>query len=216
MFVLARAARLNQFGRSSKPDRWFKSIIAFLFMGVICFHGQSCKQDPIQLKQMGRPAAFVLADQDGNPFHYEPASGRIRLVIFGYTSCPDFCPATLSKIEKALLAMPEPPSERPQVIFVTIDPERDTPQKLKAYLSKYSVSITGLSGPKAVLDSVTRSFDAYYRIEEKDGKKNIDHTTYIFLIDREGDIRYHFTTVDKPDRLAEGLRILYSQKTGAP
>lgn len=171
----------------------------------------SCKGEPVDLRKLEKPTAFTLVDHDGARYDYTPASGKIRLIFFGYTSCPDFCPNTLAKIEKAWSSLALPQEERPEVLFISVDGERDTPERMKKYVQAFHIPIRGLTGTKAEIDPVTKMFGSYYRIEKKDGETIVDHSTYVYLVDQEGTVRHHFKTVDTPQRIADGIRSLHAE-----
>lgn len=187
------------------------AVVRLTSMGAVACLAFSCRAQPLSLGRLEKPTEFVLTDQGGATYHYTPASGTIRLIFFGYTSCPDFCPTTLSKIEKAVTSLNLPSAERPEILFISIDPERDTPTRLKTYVQAFHLPIRALTGKKAELDPIAKMFGTYYRIEKKNGETVVDHSTYVYLVDPEGTVRYHFKTGDTPDRMAEGILALHAE-----
>lgn len=170
-----------------------------------------CKNEPFPLKVLGTPASFTLTDMDGKPYQYEPTGGKVRLVFFGYTQCPDYCPTTLSKLQKVFEKLPLPDGERPEVLFISVDTQRDTPETLKHYLQAFQLPTLGLTGSKATIDAVARDFGTFYHIEKKGKDIIVDHSTYVYLIDPEGRIRYLFRSQDNVSTLVEGITSLYAE-----
>ena len=131
---------------------------------------------------------FVLHDQDGRLFHLKDHRGQIILIFFGYTSCPDVCPTTLSKLARVYKLL-GPLREKVLTVFITIDPARDTPQKLKEYLQYFNINAVGLSGAKQETDAVVDSYKASYQKVETNSSAlgyMFDHTDYLYLIDQDG------------------------------
>jgi protein SCO1 len=133
------------------------------------------------------------------------------VLFFGYTSCPDFCPATMSKIGAALGRLGE---ARDQVlpVFVSVDPERDTPAALDAYTSNFRVGAVGLTGSAEALQQVV---DKYAAFSEKAPSSSamgylVSHTTYLYVIDRQGRVRKLVRHDDGVEVLAEALRRVLS------
>lgn len=184
---------------------WLSGGLALCILAGMLLFGQSCRERPIALQHLGTPPAFHLKDQDGNIFHYKPASGHTMLLLFGYTGSPDFSPDALARIEKAVALLARRDRAMPGVIFVSIDSGRDTPEKLKAFLGKYAIKVIGLQGSAEEIEPVVRSFGAYSHVEEREGRRLVDHTTSIFLIDGQGELRHKFSTVDTAERIAAGI-----------
>ncbi len=170
-----------------------------------------CQKDPFPLKQLGSPSAFTLTDTEGQEYHYRPDAGTVRLVFFGYTHCPDYCPATMSKLQKVYKRLSIPSEEQPEVLFISVDPERDTPDVLGPYLASFEVPARGLTGEKKDLEAIARDFGTFFLIEKKGNKVIVDHSTYLYLIDPEGRIRYLFRSQDSADTLFEGIMALYAE-----
>ena len=131
--------------------------------------------------------AFQLADQHGQAFTLQNLKGKHTLLFFGYLSCPDVCPTTLStlnQVGKKLAAIPGAGDDL-QVVFVSVDPKRDTPEKMRQYLAYFDPNFIGLVGDKPAIDEFTRQFNAGYMLEpaQADGNYLVSHTSSIFLID---------------------------------
>ena len=166
------------------------------------------------------PAAFAyqdvadappleLTDQDGRPFALTSLRGRPVLVFFGYTHCPDVCPATVGVINEALAALPEGPS----AVFVSIDPERDDAAAMKSYLRYLPSAYIGLSGQP---DAIRRNADAwgvhYAKVETGSASGySMAHTADVYLVDAQGRLRAHFPFGTQPDDIATSLLALLGE-----
>lgn len=129
---------------------------------------------------------FELVDQDGTKVTDKTFAGKPSVIFFGYTSCPDACPTTLSGLSAWLNAI-GPDADKLNVLFISIDPERDTSAHLKEYLSSFDPRIRGLTGTGAQIAAVAKEYRVYYkRIELKDGGYAMDHTAVIYLMDHAG------------------------------
>lgn len=132
-------------------------------------------------------APFELTRTDGTRFSSTALAGKPFAIFFGFTHCPDICPTTLLEMTGHLKALG---SRRDQlnVVFVSVDPERDTPEHLKLYLSAFDSSIIGLTGTPAEIAAVARSYRAIYeKVPSKDGKDyTMNHTASVYLMDRNG------------------------------
>jgi protein SCO1 len=112
---------------------------------------------------------FELVDQDGHAITDKTVSGRPSVIFFGYTSCPDVCPTTLMDLSNWLKAL-GPLADKLNVLFISVDPDRDTPAHLRDYLSSFDPRIRGLTGTDAQVAAVAKEYRVYYRrLEEKDG-----------------------------------------------
>ena len=134
--------------------------------------------------------ALALTDQHGQPFDLAAQEGRVVLLFFGYTSCPDVCPTTLSD----LLTVREQLGERADdvaVVFVTVDPARDTPERLAQYLDFFDPTFTGLAGTDEQIARAKQGYGVYSRIQESTSSLGylVDHTSALFVIDPDGNYR---------------------------
>jgi protein SCO1 len=132
--------------------------------------------------------------------------GKAVLLFFGYTSCPDMCPTTMSRIVSALDRVGDRRS-RVLTLFVSVDPGRDTPAVLKDYVANFNTPMIGLTGTPDAIRQVASQYHASYELVQT-GSPNylVNHTTAMFLIDRQGQLRRYFAYDESPDRLAEAIR----------
>lgn len=114
--------------------------------------------------------------------------GKAVFLFFGYTSCPDVCPTSLALISSALKTLNDEQQKKVQVIFISVDPERDTPEKLRNYTKYFHKNIVGVTGSKAEIDKVVKQYGAAYRKVESDSAMGylVDHSASVFVIDTKG------------------------------
>jgi len=157
----------------------------------------------------GAGANFTLTDQDGRPFQLNSLRGRVVLLFFGYTSCPDACPTTLSKLAKVYKLL-GPQRDRVVTLFVSVDPGRDTPRVLKDYLKYFRVNSIGLTGTKEEIDRVVNLYGARYEIEKSDSATgyHVNHSTDLYLIDQKGELRQRFKYEGGTKEIADAVRRL--------
>ena len=151
---------------------------------------------------------FSLRDGDGHLVTDAQFRGRLMLVYFGYTHCPDACPTALQDMATALDQLGDKKKEV-AVVFITIDPERDTPAVMKDYVAAFEAGITALSGTPEEVASAARAYRVYYaRHATKDGGYDMDHSSIIYLMDRKGRFVANFTHETPPDQIAFKLKSL--------
>jgi protein SCO1/2 len=131
---------------------------------------------------------FSLSDQKGNPFRMAEQKGQVVLMFFGFTYCTEACPATLTTFRKLRTQLGERAAQV-QMVLVTIDPERDTTQRLQEYLSNFGPGIVGLTGTEQDLSPVWKAY-GIYRNKLADG--DFEHTSLVFVIDRQNRLRLTF------------------------
>lgn len=151
---------------------------------------------------------FELTAHDGRTFSDRDVSGTPFLVFFGFTHCPEICPTALFEISEALRATGDRGSKL-RALFITVDPERDTPEVMKSYLSSFDERIVGLSGSPETIKAVTRAYRAYAaRVPLKDGGYTMDHTSSVYLMDRNGRFLRTLDIKRPPEAVARDLLAL--------
>lgn len=133
---------------------------------------------------------FHLTDQDQRAVTAQDYRGHLVLLYFGYTQCPDACPTMLSELSQALRAL-GPQGREARVLFVTVDPQRDSAAKLKSYVGFFGPQFVGLRGDDAALSALTRRYRVAYHLEPPDRNGNyvVDHSSAVFIFDRDGRAR---------------------------
>lgn len=157
------------------------------------------------LTAIGGP--FALTDQNGRTVTDRDYRGKFMLVYFGYTFCPDACPTALLQIGQALDRL-GPSGDAVQPIFITIDPARDTQEQLKSYAANFHPRLVALTGTPAQIAQVAKAYRVYYAKAADSGTTDylMDHTSIIYLMDREGGYLTHFTHLSTPDQIATAIR----------
>jgi protein SCO1 len=150
--------------------------------------------------------SFRLTDHDGKPITDLDLKGKPFLVFFGFTHCPDICPTTLFEVSEVIRALGSE-GEGVRALFVTVDPERDTPAKLKDYLSSFDSRVIGVTGDEASIKAMERTYRVYSKKVPLDGGGyNMDHTAIVYLMDKEGRFVAPFSLKRKPAEAAAELR----------
>ncbi len=155
---------------------------------------------------------FILTDQDEARFDLAEHRGDAFLIFFGYTFCPDACPLMLSTLAAVYDALDLAPGQHVRTIYITVDPSRDTPKQLREYLGYFStVDVRGLTGSREEIDKVVEQYGVLYKFQEPNeaGHYLVAHTTTLFLVDREGRLRYRFHPSDTPEYIAAGVKLLF-------
>jgi len=156
-----------------------------LCLGVILFvGGRGAGNGVIQAAPIG--GSFHLIDQDGHSFSDQDLKGKTFLVFFGFTHCPDVCPTTLFEMSEVMRKL-GPDANRTAALFISVDPERDTPEAMKDYLASFDPHVRGLTGDSAALAAVAKAYRVYYKKVPLEGDDyTMDHTAIVYLMDKEG------------------------------
>jgi protein SCO1 len=177
--------------------------LVLVFGAIVYIAGRSSPVGPA-VAAVGGP--FQLVDQDGKPFSDKDMKGRPFLVFFGYTHCPDVCPTTLFEMSQVLAKLGKD-ADRTGALFITVDPERDTPQMLKEYLSNFDPHLRGLSGDQAAINAALKAYRVYAKkVPLEGGDYSMDHTAIVYLMDKDGHFVAPFSLKQTPDQAAAQLR----------
>lgn len=173
---------------------------ALLFAAFVAFTNNK----PIATASSSIGGPFQLTAHTGQQITDKDLLGRPFLVFFGYTHCPDVCHTTLFEMSEILRAMG--PAAKIGALFVTVDPERDTPEILKDYLSNFDPRIVGVSGPHEALDPMLKEYRIYVkRAPSATDDYSVDHTTVVYLMDKNGRFVSSFNVARKPFEAAREL-----------
>ncbi len=160
------------------------------------------------------PAApeFELMRAAGTRFQLSEMRGKVVVLYFGYTSCPDVCPTTLAEFKQALDQLGNDASHV-QVVFVTVDPDRDTPQRMQTYVDHFNANFIGLSGSEDVLTKVWNSYGIYREIVQGTSAAGylVNHTSRVTLIDQQGNLRVSFSFNTPVEDMVHDLKLLLKQ-----
>jgi protein SCO1 len=195
---------------SQRATRLALVLGAFVAGLVLCFGvivlvtGSRTATGALQVPAIGGP--FHLVDQDGHPASDQDLKGKPFLVFFGFTYCPDVCPTALFDISEVMRSL-GPDADRTAALFITVDPERDTPAALKDYLASFDPHLRGLTGDAAALAAVAKAYRVYYKKVPLDGGGyTMDHTAIVYLMDKDGRFVAPFNLKRKPEVAAAELR----------
>jgi protein SCO1/2 len=183
-------------------------IAALLAAGALWRLGELRGQPTIQTistekVELGGP--FTLTDQDGMKRSDTEFRGKYMLVFFGYTFCPDVCPTTLAVMSAALDKM-GPAADRIVPIFISVDPARDTPEVLKAYLSAFGTRFVGLTGSDDEIAAAAKAYRVYVQAHKDQGESyTVDHSGVVYLMDKSGAFLANYSLDAEPDKLAADL-----------
>jgi protein SCO1/2 len=177
----------------------------FLFFGAIIFvTGRAPSPVGPAIAAVGGP--FHLEDQNGKPVSDADLKGRPFLVFFGFTHCPDICPTTLFDMSQIMRAL-GPDADRTAALFITVDPERDTPAVIKDYLSNFDPHLRGLTGDQASVAAALKAYRVYAKkVPLDNGDYTMDHTALVYLMDKDGRFVAPFNVSRTPEAEAADLR----------
>lgn len=171
-------------------------------------HGDRTVHGGDVLESLGKPMdeRFRLVDHLGRNVGPETFAGKVRLVFFGFTHCPDVCPTGLSLMSQLLEEL-GPDAKHVQALFVTVDPERDTVAILKDYISVFAGDILGLTGTPAQIEEATKAFNAYFKkVPQPSGGYTVDHTASVYLLDLDGSFRSTIDIHEKQEVALQKIR----------
>jgi protein SCO1/2 len=153
---------------------------------------------------------FSLVGTDGKPVTDRDFRGRYMLIFFGFTHCPDICPAELQVIAQALDQLGDK-AKNVVPVFITLDPERDTPEAMANYVKSFGANFVGLTGSPGAIAAAAKAYRvSYSKVENKDsaGDYSVDHSALVYLMDPEGRYVTHFSYGLSADQMAEKLEKL--------
>ncbi|MFZ4586373.1 MAG: SCO family protein [Candidatus Methylopumilus universalis] len=184
--------------------------IVLLFLILICL--VSCQNSNQQtfvgtdISSVRMDTTFSLKDFNGRIRTLEDFKGKVVVLFFGFTHCPDICPTTLTDLKKTMVLLKDKASAV-QVIFITLDPARDTEDVLKKFIPTFNSSFLGLTGTESDIDKVANQLKIFNK-KVNDGSKagyTIDHSAGLYVIDKKGSIKLHISNGQKPEDLASDL-----------
>ncbi len=149
---------------------------------------------------------FKLTDHHGEVRQLSDYQGKVVALFFGFTHCPDICPTTMADLAAAMKLMGEN-SDEVQVLFVTVDPERDTPEVLAQFVPSFDSRFIGLTGTTEEIDRVAKTFKIFYARQQEPGQTgySFDHSAGVYVYDKQGKIRIYLKYGQKPVELAHDL-----------
>jgi protein SCO1/2 len=156
---------------------------------------------------------FELTDMNGNTFQLSQLEDQVVVMFFGYTSCPDVCPVTLTEFLQIRSKLGQA-AEQVSFVFVTVDPERDTAERMRKYLTNFDPEIIGLTGERSELEPVWADYGVYQARAEasSDGNYLVDHSSRVYVIDRDGNLRLTYLFGTDSQLITEDVRHLVSRQ----
>lgn len=156
---------------------------------------------------------FNLVATDGKPRRLADYQGKVVAMFFGYTHCPDVCPTTMSRLREATKQLGDD-AKRVQVLFATLDPERDTPELLAQYVPAFDPSFVGLTGTPEAIATTAKEFKVFYQKQPGSSPKNytIDHSAGIFVFDPQGRLRLFMRDGEEATKMAADIKLLLADE----
>lgn len=177
----------NMWTKRLRRGLWIAVALAAGGYGWLYFSGTSPKPEDlianVKVQELGGP--FELTDQHGHGVSEADVAGKPYAVFFGFTNCPDVCPTTLFTLSEQLKEL-GPAADRLKVLFVSVDPERDTREQLELYMTSFDPRISALTGTPQNIDRMIKNFRAYYRKVPTEGGYTMDHTAVVYLMGADG------------------------------
>jgi protein SCO1/2 len=207
-----------RFDRGRRPratgwDRLLTAALALLIASALAACGRGGDTPRFALTDVtgaGFGKELNLTDHNGKPRTLADFRGKVVTVFFGFTHCPDVCPTTLAEMAQVVKAL-GPDGGKVQVLFVTVDPERDTPEVLRQYVPAFNPAFLGLYGDAAATARAAKEFKVYYQKQPvKDGGYSVDHGAGTFILDREGRLRLFAQYGQGGAALLHDIRLLLS------
>ena len=198
-----KPAGASRFGRIAIVLAGLLVLAAGAFLGLAFRDNPRGAAGTLLASAIGGP--FHLVDQNGKPFGDADLKGKWHLVFFGYTHCPDTCPTALNEMVLALDRLGKQ-RDAVSIVFITVDPERDTPEVLKSYVESFDAPIVALTGSAAAVKEAARAYRVYYaRHTRADGDYDMDHSAVIYVMDPKGRFTATFTPDSTAGAIAERL-----------
>lgn len=165
------------------------ALVGLVAAGLVVFLWKEAEPEPSGVTQMPMAAIggpFTLTASSGKPFSSAELNGKPAAVFFGFTHCPDVCPTTIARLTKLRRELGKG-DDALSIVFISVDPERDTPAEVDTYMKLYDSPVIGLTGTPAQIEQVKKQFGIYSRkVEQPGGGYSVDHTATVILLDRNG------------------------------
>lgn len=189
-------------------------LIGLVTIGVALFGKPDNFRGTAYVEPYPPASDFALTRGDGSNFQLSAMRGDIVLLFFGYTSCPDVCPTTLAELNQALEKIGEDDAAKVKVIFVTVDPDRDTPERIQTYVDHFNPGFIGLSGAETDLSKVWNKYGVIREIVDGPSASGyiVDHTARVTMIDGEGNLRVSFGFDSPLDDIVHDLKLILKEK----
>ena len=169
---------------------------------------QPAREAPDYATRVAIGGPFTLVDHNGKTVTWADFRGRYVLIFFGYTFCPDVCPTSMMTVSQALDLL-GPKAGKVQPLFISVDPERDTPETLKSFVENFHPRLTGLTGSPEQVAAAAKAFKVYYKKMKEEGSPDdeylVNHSTSVYLMDPQGEFSAVFSYETAPEAMAEKI-----------
>jgi protein SCO1 len=159
---------------------------------------------------------FSLFDHENSPFTRENLRGRTSLLFFGFTRCPDICPATLQQLASArrriAAAAQETDASLPQIVLISVDPERDTPEKLRSYVTHFGSGVTGVTGELEELRKLTTALGIHFERSGGGADYTVAHSSAVLVVDRNGRLQALFSAPHRVESFVHDIPLLMTMR----
>jgi protein SCO1/2 len=184
-------------------------LIAAVAAGVFLFSKPDTFRGTTYAEPYPLASEIELRREDGTQFRLSEMRGKVVMLFFGYTSCPDVCPTTMAELKQALEKV-GPKADQVQVLYVTVDPERDTPQRVQEYVNHFNPKFIGLSGSESELAKVWNDYGVFREIVEGTSAAGylVNHTARVTMIDQQGNLRVSFPFDTPVENIVHDLELL--------
>jgi len=188
---------------------WLRSVLIVLLFFISACDAPKLPS-PFHANDVGSKYAgadFKLTDHNGTPRTLADFRGKVVVIFFGYVHCPDVCPTTMADLAQAMRGLGKQ-ANRVQVLFVTVDPERDTPELLAQYVPAFDAEFLGLYGDKKATEQAAQAFDVSYQKQITRSGYNVDHSSGTFMVDTAGRVRLLAPFAQRAEWLEQDIRLL--------
>lgn len=188
------------------------TVVMLLLAGGILLRMPTNTNNTLTLNEAPTGGDFSLESSKG-PFHLKDHRGKVVLIYFGYTFCPDVCPTNLAMMAQALNAMSEEELQRVQGVFVSVDPERDSLEHLATYTDHFHSSIVGVTGSPDTLASIAQRYGSVYRKVESESEEDylVDHSSNTYVVAPDGSLHTALPHATPPQQILDVTRKLLAQ-----
>lgn len=185
-------------------------VIGAVALGVFFFAPPASFRGTVYGEPFPPAPEIELTRGDGSSFRLSELRGNLVLLFFGYTSCPDVCPTTMAELNQALEQLDEKQASSVRVVFVTVDPQRDTPERVQEYANHFNDEFIGLSGTESELQKTWNDYGVFREIVEGTSALGylVNHTARVTLIDQNGNLRVSYSFETPVEDIVHDLKLL--------